>query len=43
MFFFSFLSESFENSLGVVVILPLIRIGYLYSVANVFWPETANT
>ena len=29
-------SECFENSLGAVVILSLIRIGYLYSVANVF-------
>ena len=33
---FSFFSECFEKSLGAVVILPLIHIGYLYSVANIY-------
>ena len=38
---FSSWSECFDNSLGTVVILSLVRIGYLY-VTNNFNPETAH-
>ena len=32
-----------ENRLGTVVILSLNNITYRLLIANVFWPETANT